>query len=113
MEEKLTECMSNVMSEMDIGYDHSVYKEALIIEFEDNNISFETDVKIRLSYKNKQVGEIVADFFIDKSAIVALRICDKISRKTFNELERLKELLNVNEAYIINITSKNWNIVTV
>jgi GxxExxY protein len=110
MEDKLTERMSNIMSELDIGFDHSVYKEALIVEFKDNNILFESDVKVRLVYKNKSVGEIVADFLIDKSAIVALRICDKISRKTFNELERLKELLNDNEVYIINITSKTWDV---
>ena len=71
------------------GFLEAVYQEALEIEFYDNHIPFESQKKIKISYKgNILAKEYIADFVCCDSIIV--------------EIKAIKKITEIEEAQLIN-----------
>ena len=70
------------------GFLERVYEKAMLVELSKRGIKAESQVPINVSCKDQQVGEYVADLFVEDKVIVEL--------KTVNQLEKIHEaqLLN-------------------
>ena len=79
------------------GFLEKVYENAMLVELSKRGIKAESQVPINVSYKDHQVGEYVADLFVEDKVIVEL--------KTVNQLEKIHEaqLLNYLKATGINV----------
>ena len=79
------------------GFLEKVYENAMLVELSKRGIKAESQVPINVSYKDQQVGEYVADLFVEDKVIVEL--------KTVNQLEKIHEaqLLNYLKATGINV----------
>jgi GxxExxY protein len=79
----------NVANILGCGFLEAIYQEALEIEFASNNIPFESQKKINISYKGKVLNkEYVADFICFDNIIV--------------EIKAIKRITEIEEAQIIN-----------
>ena len=80
------------------GFLEKVYENAMLVELSKRGIKAESQVPTNVSYKDQQVGEYVADLFIEDKVIVEL--------KTVNQLEKILEaqLLNYLKATGINVS---------
>ena len=79
------------------GFLEKVYENAMLVELSKRGIKAESQVPINVSFKDQQVGEYVADLFVEDKVIVEL--------KTVNQLEKIHEaqLLNYLKATGINV----------
>ena len=60
------------------GFLENVYEKALAHELTLNNIPFEQQVKIEVTYKGKVIGVHRADFIIDNKVIVELKAAEML-----------------------------------
>jgi len=79
----------NVSNILGCGFLEAVYQEALEIELTENNIPFEAQKEIRISYKNKILHkQYIVDFLCYKNIIV--------------EIKAIKKIAEIEEAQLIN-----------
>ena len=79
----------NVANELGCGFLEAVYQEALALELTENNIPFESQKKLNISYKGIVLNkEYLADFVCFGKIIV--------------EIKAIKRLTTIEEAQIIN-----------
>jgi len=73
-------CAMNVSNNLGFGFLEAVYQEALEIEFSDLKLPFESQKKIRISYKNKFLKkEYIADFLCYNTIIIEIKAIKRIS----------------------------------
>jgi len=79
----------NVSNILGCGFLEAVYQEALEIELTENNIPFEAQKEIGISYKNKILHkQYIVDFLCYKNIIV--------------EIKAIKKIAEIEEAQLIN-----------
>ena len=79
------------------GFLEKVYENALLIELRSRGLKAESQVQIKVLYKEDVVGEYIADIFVEDRVVVEL--------KTVESLEKIHEaqLLNYLKATGLNI----------
>ena len=78
-----------VYNELGNGFDESIYHEALLLEFEDKQVPVESEVRLHIQYKGKQLKK----YF--KADLVAYQ-------KIIIELKSVKSLNDYHRAQVIN-----------
>ena len=94
---KIIGCAMEVHRHLGNGFQEVVYQRALSIELKLQNIPYQREMEMPLSYKGCRVGTRRVDFFIDSKVMVEL--------KAVKELEdvHLAQAINYLEAYGVNI----------
>ena len=110
MKDKLSFIASSFMTKLNIGVDENIYRQAFKMELDKKNIKYQDNIILDNNYDNVKLGEISVDFLIDKKVIVQISANNKLSGPNFNKINRIKELLNINNAYIVHINSVMWEI---
>ncbi len=75
--EKIIGCAIEVHKVLGPGLLESVYHKALMHEFRENKIKFESEKEIQVMYKGHIVGEFRADFIIEKSIVLEIKSVDR------------------------------------
>ena len=79
----------NVSNTLGSGFLEAVYQEALEIEFQDNGVPFESQKRIKISYKNRVLNkDYMADFVCFDNIIV--------------EIKAIKQITGIEEAQLLN-----------
>ena len=81
-------CVYEVFKHLRCGFLEKVYENALLEELKIQGLHAESQVPIKVSYKNAVVGEYVADIMVEESVIL--------------ELKSQQQLLKVHEAQLLN-----------
>jgi GxxExxY protein len=68
----------NVHNTLGAGYLEKVYKNAMIIELEEMGINFEYEFPIKVRYKQRCVGEYIADIIVEDSIIIELKAVENL-----------------------------------
>lgn len=86
--EKIIGAAFEVSNHLGCGFLEKVYENALMIELRHNNLKVESQKQIAVFYKKCNVGEYVADLFVDNKVIV--------------ELKSVKQITEIHEAQLMN-----------
>lgn len=86
--EIIKESAFEVRKRLSGGFLESVYRNALMIEFQERGIKAETEEPIHVIYKGRIVGEFRADILVEDKIIVEL--------KAVSEINKIHELQLVN-----------------
>ncbi|MFW5851440.1 MAG: GxxExxY protein [Bacteroidota bacterium] len=79
-------CM-DVHNELGKGFLEAVYHEALIIEFEDREIPYESEKPLQLKYKGVSLRKKYnADFLCYNSIIVEIKACNSLDKSHFAQV---------------------------
>ncbi|MBU4484837.1 GxxExxY protein [bacterium] len=78
--EKIIKCSIEVHSNLGPGLLEKLYEEALIHEFELQNISFERQKIIKFFYKNKEIGNHKLDCVVEDKVILELKAVDELNK---------------------------------
>ena len=70
---KIRGCLFNVYNELGYGHKERVYQKALAKEFEEQKVSFEKELGLRVKYKGQLVGRYRPDFVVDNKVILELK----------------------------------------
>ena len=98
----IIKCAFEVYNILGNGYLEKVYENALIEELKRNNISSQSQVPIKVIYKNTVVGDYFADVIVDKKVIIELKHTNSINEKHVAQLLNYLKATNINIGYIIN-----------
>ena len=77
-----------VSNELGIGFLESVYEKALLIALRDRGLKAESQVAVRVSFRNQTVGEFFADIVIEDQIIIELKAVRGIA------VEHVAQVLN-------------------
>jgi GxxExxY protein len=95
-----------VFSELGSGYSERVYHNAMEVQLRLNNIQYETERTIQLSFKNHVVGFIRADLLVNDSIVVELKSTSKIKNDDVEQCKRYMKLLNYKQGVVINFPER-------
>ena len=87
------------------GFLEKVYENALMIEFQENNISAFQQYAIPVSYKGKSVGEYYADILVDNKVILELKTVRRIEPIHEAQLLHYLKATDLKVGYILNFAS--------
>ena len=62
------------------GFLEKVYENALLVELENRGLKAQSQVPIKVRYKNKPVGDYVADILVEGKVIVELKSVDSLDK---------------------------------
>jgi GxxExxY protein len=62
------------------GFLEKVYENALLVELKKGGLKAETQVPIRVFYKDNAVGEYIADILVEEKVIVELKTVEKLDK---------------------------------
>jgi len=97
----------NVSNTLGAGFLEAVYQEALEIEFQDNNIPFEPQKRINISYKNRTLNQdYIADFLCFCSIIVEIKAIKRITEIEEAQLLNYLKATKLQLGLLVNFGSK-------
>lgn len=76
--ELILKAFFNVYNELGFGFLEKVYERAMICELIDLGLEVESQKKLTVYYKKKNVGDYFADIVINQSVIIELKAVDNI-----------------------------------
>lgn len=101
-------CAINVHKIMGAGLLESVYHKCLIEELLERKISFFTEMKIPLIYKNKEINiDFRCDLFVENCIVIELKSVSEINPMHEAQLLTYMKLLKAPKGIIINFNCFN------
>ena len=98
----IIKCAFEVYNVLGNGYLEKVYENALIEELKRHNISSQSQVPIKVIYKNTIVGDYYADIIIENRVLIELKHTTSINEKHIAQLLNYLKATNIKIGYIIN-----------
>ena len=99
---KIIEAYFNVLKILGKGLAEKVYENALCIELEEMNIPFVRQMPLSVEYKGKNVGNYVADLFVDDKIIIELKAVPAITPEHVAQTSNYVNITHSKIGYILN-----------
>ena len=99
---KIIEAYFNVLKVLGKGLAEKVYENALCIELEEMNIPFVRQMPLAVEYKGENVGNYVADIFVDDKIIIELKAVSAITPEHVAQTLNYINLTHSKVGYILN-----------
>ncbi len=82
--DELTYCINGAIFEVNrilgSGFMEKVYENALLIEFNERGLKAENQIPIKIEYKDRIVGEYVADIIVEDQVLLELKCCESLQK---------------------------------
>ena len=101
---KIVKAYYNVLNGLGKGLAEKVYENVLCIEFEEMDIPYVRQMPLSVEYKGHNVGNYVADFFVDDKIIVELKAVTAISQEHIAQTLNYINLTHSKVGYILNFS---------
>ncbi len=101
---KIVKAYYNVLNGLGKGLAEKVYENALCIEFEEMDIPYVQQMPLSVEYKGHNVGNYMADFFVDDKIIVELKAVTAISQEHIAQTLNYINLTHSKVGYILNFS---------
>ena len=106
-ETDVEKCLQCVFSELGSGYTENVYHKALEVELQNNNISYETEVVMPITYKGKRIAYIRLDFMVGNNIIIELKSVAKLTDLHKLQVQRYLEVCDKQSAILCNFPNNS------
>ena len=100
--QKIIGCAFSVYNKMGFGYLESVYEKCIAIEFEKENINSEFQKPIKVYYEDINVGDFIADIFVENAIIVELKSVTRLNKIHEAQLVNYLVATNIDNGLLIN-----------
>jgi GxxExxY protein len=94
-----------VHKELGSGFLESIYHNALLIEMKKQNIAFESEKEVIVSYCGAQVGIHKTDLFIENEIVLELKTVDDLNKKHYAQVRSYLKALNKPVGLLVNFRS--------
>lgn len=78
--QKIIGCAYNVLNNLGHGFMEKLYENALMLELEYIGLKAAHQVPISVSYRNKVIGNYIADIVVENKIIVELKVVSELSK---------------------------------
>ena len=107
----IRKCLMNVDNELGNGFLEKVYQEALAIEFKENGIDYEREVRLPVFYKGvKLEQEYIADFVCFGKVIVEVKAVTKLTDVHRAQLMNYLKVTNLEVGLLVNFCGEELEI---
>ncbi len=96
------QCIYNVRGILGPGYLESVYKKALMREFELNDLYAAAEVPLCVSYKDVLVGEFRADIIVENRVIIELKAVEALNKAHEVQLVNYLTITGIDSGILVN-----------
>ncbi len=93
------------------GFLEKVYENSLIVLFAKNGIFAEQQVPIKVLFEGVIVGDYFADILVEKSVILELKTCDRITNIHKAQALNYLKATGIDLALILNFGAKSFDII--
>ena len=100
-------CAMRVHSEPGPGFPEIIYHRALEIEFQEQNISYDSEREIEVYYHNKLIGKRRPDFLVEKKVMVEIKAIKKLEDSDISQSLNYLKAYNLDIGLLINFGSKS------
>ena len=81
LSEKIIGCAYKVYNTLGYGFLEKIYENAMAIEFRKLELQFKQQYPIKVYYEKENIGDFVADFFVENRIIVELKSTANLIKK--------------------------------
>jgi GxxExxY protein len=113
MEDILTDCISKIVEAIGVGFNESVYQQAMMVEFRRRFIKFEVEKTAAVVYEGCEIGRVRMDLIVDNRVIIEMKTIMTIGCKEHNQVKRYMDLTGITEAYIVNVNNCKWEVIKI
>ena len=99
---KILKAYNNVLNTLGKGLAEKVYENALCIEFDEMGVAYERQKPLRVDYKGHNVGNYIADLYVDGKVIVELKAISAITPEHVAQTLNYINLTQSKLGYILN-----------
>lgn len=92
------------------GFLEKVYENALIVELKDLGLKVNCQIPIDVYYKGKNVGEYIADLFVEDKVIVELKTVENLTKLHEAQLLNYLKATGVKVGLLVNFQKKKAQI---
>ena len=108
---KLQGCFFKVYNILGFGHKEIAYQRALEQELTLQNISFEREMHLLITYRDKKIAEYVPDLVIDKKIIIEIKALEFLPNKFITQLIYYLKGTNYKLGYLINFGAPKLQII--
>ena len=103
---RILEAYFNVLRALGKGLAEKVYENALCIEFEEMGISYVRQKPLSVEYKGHNVGDYIADIYVDDKIILELKAVVSITQEHVAQTLNYINLTHSKVGYILNFSQQ-------
>lgn len=107
---KLVGCFYEVYNTLGPAHKEQIYHKALCLEFKSKNISFNDKKRLKVSYKNIDIGIYEPDFIIEDKIIVEIKSMLQLPKVTENQLYYYLRGTDYKLGYLVNFGTEKLDI---
>ncbi len=85
------------------GFLEKVYENALMIEFRQRGLEAESQVPIKVNYKDNMVGDYIADILVEGKVIVELKTVEKLEKLHEAQLLNYLKATGIQIGFLVNM----------
>lgn len=102
---KIIGCAMQVHRTLGNGFQEVIYQRALAIEFDHQNVAFEREMEMDLSYRNQHIGTRRVDFFVEGKVMLEIKAVEKLEGVHKAQAINYCEAYNIANGLLINFGS--------
>ncbi len=91
-----------VHNELGIGFSEKVYENSLLIALQENGLDAVAQLPLKVYFRNRIVGEYLADLVINESIILELKALKALAGEHQAQLINYLKATNINTGLLIN-----------
>jgi len=107
---KIVGCFYSVYNTLGPGHKEDVYQKALKIEFDEQKIKYVSKKRLKIEYKNKQVGIYEPDFIVEDKIVIELKSVLHMPKVHEQQLYHYLKGSEYKLGYIVNVGSEKIDI---
>jgi GxxExxY protein len=104
---KIIGCAMEVHKLLGNGFQEVIYQRALDIEMKSQQLSFNREYEMEISYKNQSIGTRRVDFFVEGKVMVELKAIVQLEDVHLAQAINYLEAYNINLGLLINFGAKS------
>ena len=99
---RIIDCFFIVYNNLGFGYLEKVYENSLKVELEALGYEVQPQKPIKVKYKGVEVGEYLADLYVDRSVIVEIKTAAKLTSEHESQLINYLTSTNTGHGVLLN-----------
>jgi GxxExxY protein len=102
---KIINACINVHKVLGPGFLENIYHNALLVELKKQNLQFESEKEVRVSYCGTEVGLHKLDLLIEGKVIVELKTVEDLAKKNYAQVRSYLRALDKKVGLLVNFSS--------
>ena len=95
-----------VFNKLGYGHKEKFYQRAIAEEFKNNDTPFKQEMRVKIKYKEKELGEYILDFLVFDKIVIELKQGNNFSKQNIRQLYSYLKATNLKLGLLINFTSR-------